>query len=113
MTGKFLLHEIVRSGNATARVKQFEVANNFIVLMDINGTIGVGSTITGDESGAEMTLISFDNESTNYDTYVYDPWTAIFPVAIVLDNGAWVALDTHFTGLESQDYQPDYVVVES
>ncbi len=103
---------MVRSGNSTARVKQFEVSNNFIVLMDIIGTIGVGSTIVGDESGASMTLISFDNE-TNYDTYVYNPWVDIFPVAIVQDDGAWIAEDIHFTGLPSQDYQPDYVLVES
>jgi len=81
--------------------------------MDINGTIGVGSTIVGDESGASMTLISFDDEATNYDLYVYNPWADIFPVAIVQDNGAWIAEDRHFTGLSSQDYQPDYVLVES
>ena len=112
MSGKFLLHEIVRAGNNYARVKQFEQSNNFIVLQDINGSIGAGSTIIGDESGASMTLLTWDN-TTNYDVYVYDPWAPIFPKAIIQDNGAWIAEDRHFTGLDSQDYQPDYVLVES
>ena len=106
---QFKLHEVVRSGNSTALVKAYFPANNYIHLYNIYGVIGAGSTIVGDDSGASLTLANFTISSAE-DEYVYDPWLDIEPTAIVLDDGRWVALDAHFTGETSQEYQPDYVV---
>ena len=113
-------NEIVRSGNSQARVKNFYPDTGFIVLMDIKGSIGVGSTIVGDDSGTTLTLTNFeiaDKYDSGYDpTYWDDP---LFNGQSVLDSviydegevGYWLALDEHFTGQPSQDYQIDYLVV--
>lgn len=106
-------NEIVRSGNTTARVKNFYPDTGLVVLYDINGSpFEVGDVVIGDESGEELTVSEF-NISYDYDMY-YEPtyWQEILPIVVYDGNGKIVALDQHFTGKPSQDYQTRYLVVE-
>ena len=106
----FAYNEVVRSGNSSARVKNF-YANNLIVLIDINGEFKAGDTITGDDSGYSYTLNSF-GLGKDYDSgFVTEIWDELEPVAITLDDGRWVVQDAHFSGKPSQDYQPDNVII--
>lgn len=118
MTWQF--NEVVRSGNSQARVKNYYPETGLIILIDIKGDIAVGSTIIGDDSGTVLTLTNFEI-SEKYDSG-FDPtyWTdPLFNGKSVLDSvvydegtqGNWLALDEHFTGKPSQDYQTDYLVV--
>lgn len=104
-------NEIVRSGNSMARVKNYYPDTGLLVIYDIYGVFGVGDTIIGDESGTTLTLTEF-NISYDFDLY-YDPnyWEETLPFVIYDDSGEFVALDEHFTGLPSQDYQTTYLVV--
>lgn len=104
-------NEIVRSGNSMARVKNYYPDTGLIVIYDIYGVFEVGDTIIGDESGTTLTLTEF-NISYDFDLY-YEPtyWDDVLPFAIYDGNGELVALDEHFTGLSSQDYQTTYLVV--
>ena len=105
-------NEIVRSGNSQARVKNFYPDTGLIVLYDIKGSIGPGSTIVGDDSGTTLTLTQF-NIALEYDLgYEPDYWSNILD-KVVYDNGTgeMLALDEHFTGEPSQDYQTKYLVV--
>lgn len=105
-------NEIVRSGNSIARVKNYYPDTGLIVLYDIYGVFEAGDTIVGDESGTELTLSEF-TLSYDYDLY-YEPeyWEQVLPIVIYDGNGQIVALDQHFTGLPSQDYQTTYLVVQ-
>jgi hypothetical protein len=105
-------NETVRSGNTTARVKNFYPDTGLVVLYDIYGPVfEVGDVIIGDESGTELTVSEF-NISYDYDMY-YEPtyWQEVLPIVIYDGNGQIVAEDYHFTGLPSQDYQTRYLVV--
>lgn len=103
-------NEIVRSGNSQARVKNFYPETGLLVLYDIHGDIGVGSTIVGDDSGTTLTLTQF-NISLEYDLgYEPDYWETYLEKAIYDGNGNLVALEEHFTGKPSQDYQTTYMV---
>lgn len=105
-------NEVVRSGNSTARVKNYYPDTGLVVLYDIYGQFEAGDTIVGDDSGTELTLSEF-TLSYDYDLY-YDPtyWESILPIVIYDGNGNIIALEEHFTGLPSQDYQTKYLVVQ-
>ena len=106
----WLINEIVRSGNSTARVKSYDSTTNFIVLFDIYGTIEDGSVIIGDESGTSGILNNFIvSEIYNDDQYANKEWDDL-DYFIYDDTGELVALDQHFTGKLSQDYQTTYMV---
>ena len=105
----FAYFETVRSGNSTATIKNF-YANGLVVLININGEFKAGDTIVGDDSGYSLKLANFSKDR-QYDIY-YDPdfWDQLMETAITQDDGAWIFLDAHFTGKESQDEQPTYAV---
>ena len=111
----FRYNEVVRSGNNTARVKNYFDANNLVILMDINGSFNVGDTIVGDDSGYSYTFTSF-NQDTSYDTgfdvNIWDPNSEPMLSAITLDGGGVVVLDAYFDGTVSQDYQQTYMVTQ-
>lgn len=100
------VHEIVRSGNSSGRVRSFDEANNFIVLMDIEGEFKSGDIITGDESGTSGILNNF-GLSEEYEGYEYRDlsWELALVDAIYDGTGKLVATEEYFTGLPSQDYQ--------
>jgi len=103
-----LVGETINAGNSTARVKNYYSANGLIVLMDVNGTFESGTTITGTDSGTVLTLSNF-TINRDYDLGYEDlNWDNIN--AISLDNGSIIALDAHFTGKSSQDYQSTNVI---
>ena len=103
-------NEVVRSGNSTARLKNYYTETGMVILFDIQGEFEAGMTIVGDDSNESLTLTEY-NFGIEYDIgYDPDPWTAIEPIAVTLDNGSWVTLDAHFDGKPSQDYQPDNAV---
>lgn len=104
-------NEIVRSGNSTARIKNFYPDTGLVVLYDISGFFEVGSIIIGDESGETLTLNEFII-SKSYDLY-YEPtyWENIIENVVYTDSGEMVALENHFTGKPNQDYQTTYLVV--
>lgn len=99
------INEIVRRGNSTARVKNY-YANGLIVIYDINGEFQVGDTITFDESGETLTLQSFAIND-DFDLF-YDEFDPPLDITVTQDDGAFIVLDAHFTGLPSQDYQTTY-----
>lgn len=105
-------NEIVRSGNSQARVKNYYSDTGFIVLYDIKGHIEAGMTVVGDESGTSLTLTEF-NVSYVYDMF-YEPdyWQNYFDDAVYDGDGNLIAIDAHFTGTPSQDYQTTYMVVQ-
>lgn len=117
MTWNF--NEIVRAGNSQARVKNYYPETGLIVLMDIKGTIGPGSTIVGDDSGTTLTLTEFtisDEYDLGFDpTYWSDPLEinglSILDSVIHDEAGEFLALEEHFTGKPSQDYQTTYLIV--
>jgi len=124
----FRNYELVRSGNSTARVNLYISSNNFVLLTDVKGTIGVGDTIVGDDSGFSLTLSSFSLEdrfdigTVNYFEPIYsnvvtlgvngdDPGDAEFREPGDEDDGELVVIDEYFTGEESEEYQTAGVVV--
>ena len=104
-------NEIVRAGNSTARIKNYYPETGLVVLIDIEGVFEPGMTIVGDDSNTSLTLTNFVL-SREFDLY-YDPtyWESVLPSVIYDGNGEIVALDEHFTGKPSQDYQTTYLVV--
>lgn len=104
------INEIVRSGNSTARVKSYNSTTRTIVLMDIVGDIKDGSVIRGDESGTTGTLNGFEiSYKYEADQYADTSWDEI-DYFVYDGDGELVALDQHFNGKESQDYQTTYLV---
>lgn len=114
------LNEIVRSGSATARVKSFNEQTGFLVLFDIVGEINPGDYIVGDDSGTAKTITNFDLNFEEYDKdeYADTRWND-FENFIHDDNfhpgsgaglGDYIALEEHFTGKPSQDFQTTYLV---
>lgn len=104
-------NETVRSGNSTARVKNFYPDTGLLVLYDINGEFKEGSIIIGDDTG---TTVEFSNFTVSFDYDIYydpDPWETILDNIVTLDSGSYVATDAFFTGLESQEYQTENLVV--
>ena len=103
--------EVVCSGNSQARVKNYYPETGLLVLCDIQGVIEKGMTIVGDDSGTSLTLSNFQI-AYEYDMG-YEPtqWEEIFDNAICDDSGRLVALEDHFTGKPSQEYQTTYIVV--
>jgi hypothetical protein len=78
--------------------------------MDIKGEFNPGDIVTGDDSGYSATIKSLDINS-DYDVgFTPTIWDDLLPIAITQDDGAWVVQDAHFTGKDSQDWQPDNVV---
>jgi hypothetical protein len=108
----WMTNEVVRSGNATARVKSYFPETGLIVLYSIQGDIRAGSTIVGDDSGTTLRLTNFEI-STEYDDPKYDStfWDDIEDLYIYDGTGQIVVADGYFTGKESQDYQTNYYVV--
>lgn len=106
----WMFNETVRCGNSSARVKNYYADTGLIVLYDIVGEFAAGDTIVGDESGTSLTLTTF-TLSSDYD-FGYDPdyWTAVLENGIYDGNGKMIALDRHFTGKVSQDYQTTYLL---
>lgn len=104
-------NEVVRSGNSTARVKNFYPESGLLVLMDIQGSFESGMTIVGDESGETLTLSNF-TISREYDLG-FEPtyWENVLSNVVYDGNGELIALEEHFTGKPSQDYQTTYLVV--
>jgi hypothetical protein len=104
-------NEVVRSGNSQARVKNYYPDTGLLVIYDIYGVFQVGDTIIGDDTGTTLTLSEF-NISYDYDLY-YDPeyWDSVLPDVIADGNGEIIAMDEHFTGVLSQDYQTTYLLV--
>jgi hypothetical protein len=107
------INEVVRAGNATAKVKSYFPETGLIVLYDIEGDIDVGSTIIGDDSGTVLTLSQFEI-SNEYDNTQYDPtnWDEVLDIYIYDGNGEIIATEEYFTGFESQDYQTTNLVVK-
>jgi hypothetical protein len=108
----FAIEEIVRSGNTTARVKNYYPETGLLVLYDIQGTLETGMTVVGDDSGVSTTLDNFVI-ADEYDLG-YEPtnWTDILDSVIYDGNGNLVAQEEHFTGKSSQDYQTTFMVVQ-
>jgi len=105
----WFINEIIRSGNSTARVKSYDPITKFIVLMEINGAIEDGSYITGEDSGSSGILNGFSiSDEYEDDQYADKSWDDI--EYFVFDDVDIVAIDKHFNGKESQDYQTTYVV---
>lgn len=86
-------------------MQYYNAANGHIAINNITGEFSAGQTIHGVESGFTMTLQSFTQRDEMAEfTYDQTNW-------VVSDTGV-VAIDDHFTGNPSQEYQDDHIVVE-
>ena len=101
--------ELVRTGNSTGTVKSYNPDTTEIVITNINGEFKTGDFITGDDSGASGILNNFRIDE-EYDMSNDNKWIEIEDIAVTLDSGAYVAIDEHFDGTESQDYQMENIV---
>lgn len=132
--GWFLREKITSSSGATAVLRSFNSSTGLITLCNIeNGTIKAGDTIYGVDSGMSKTLSSF--ETFQYDSqgfpideeyskiqYEDSRWSDVEAnLVYILENSDpssndyiadYVALNEHFNGKESQDYQVTYLVVQ-
>lgn len=94
----WLLNETITAGNSTARVKNFYPDSGLLVLMDINGPISAGMTVTGTESGTTVILSNF-TIADEYDLGYEDPlsWKPLLDRAIYAQSGELVTLDSIFS----------------
>ena len=112
----WLINEIVRNGNSSAKVQSFDKTTNFIVLMDIEGDFPDGCIITGDESGESGILNGFSvADIYSSSDYGSTEWGDLDNMVVESGDGPreLVAIDEHFTGKLSQDYQSTHIVRES
>lgn len=112
----WLINEIVRRGNSTAKIQSYNNQTSFIVLMDIEGEFPDGSIITGDESGETGILNGFSvSEIYSSEDYASTEWEDLDNMVFESGDGPCelVAIDEHFTGKLSQDYQSTHIVRES
>jgi hypothetical protein len=70
----------------------------------------VGDTITGVESGATMTVTSVDIDD-KYNGTAYAPDYSVINDYGVTDDYGFIAADEFFTGLPSQNYQTENVLI--
>lgn len=112
----WLINELVRHGNSTGRVQSYNKDTRFIVLMDIQGSFPNGAFIVGEESGSSgfLNLFSVADEYSGV-IYASTEWDDIDNMIHESGDGPCelIALDEHFTGLPSQDYQTTFIVRES
>jgi hypothetical protein len=114
--GKLNIGELVKiGGQLIGIVKNFTQTGGGqaqVVLQNMTSqTPQAGQTLVGDDTGNSFVLASFER-SAAYDrantSYDYDP---VMEIAVTDDRGV-VGVDQYFTGKPSQDYNPDYVVVD-
>jgi hypothetical protein len=102
--------EVVRTGNSTGVVKSYDSVTTLIVITNINGVFETGDFIIGDDSGSSGILNNFI-VSEEYDiNYADKSWSLIEDISITIDTGSYVAIDDHFDGKPSQDYQTRNIV---
>ncbi len=68
-----------------------------------------GQTLVGQDSGNSLTLINFERSSAYDRANTSVDYTEVMIVAVTDDAGV-IAVDQHFTGKPSQDYNSNYVV---
>lgn len=80
----WIINEIVRAGNSTAKVKNYYANTGLLVLCDIRGTFGPGTTVVGDTSGTTKTFTTF-TISREYDLgyEATDYWNNILAILAI------------------------------
>jgi hypothetical protein len=68
-----------------------------------------GQTLVGQDSGNSLTLASFERSDAYDHANTSVDYTEVMIVAVTDDAGV-IAVDQHFTGKPSQDYNSNYVV---
>jgi hypothetical protein len=83
----FYIGEIVRAGNSSAKVQQYDPETGFIVLNNVEGSIEAGTTIIGEESNTSLTLTNFeiDNKYALDPYRIYD-WESYVDKLIIMEN---------------------------
>lgn len=112
----WLINEIVYNGNSTAKVQSYNSETRFIVLKDIQGEFPDGCFITGAESGASGILNGFRvSEDYSSEEYGNTEWNDLNNMVFESGDGPCelIAIDEHFTGLPSQNYQTNHIIRES
>lgn len=120
----FLFEKVVSDKGAKAVLRSHFPETDLITLTNIEGTIQSGDIITGLDSGMQKTFTVFDDDQVKYSQIEYkDPrWDLVRDslihfvedLTITYENPAfnsgYLALDEHFNGKESQDFQTTYLV---
>jgi hypothetical protein len=112
----WFIHELVRNGNSSAIVQSYDKNTKFIVLNNIQGEFPDGCTIVGEESGTVGILNGFTiSEIYSGEEYADTSWDDLNNMVFESGDGPreLVAIDEHFTGLLSQDYQTTFIVREN
>lgn len=107
----FLNHERVYTGNDINYAPSIGIVNynadGVLQFINVQGNMfQPGDLVLGEDSGYSMVLQATDETIDIITGQAYDGYDLI-----TLDNGSVVALDAHFTGKTSQDYQTTYLVV--
>lgn len=133
--GWFLHEKVTSSSGATANLRSYNASTGLITLYHINGTIKPGDTIYGQDSGMSVMLNNF--KTFDYDSqgfpieeeyskiqYEDTRWDEVQDNLIYVASDVtsssldssysadYVALEEHFNGKDSQDYQVTYLVVQ-
>ena len=112
--GNLNIGELVSvGGQVVGQVKNFINIGNgqaSAVLQNMGtSTPQAGQTLVGQDSGNSLTLTNFERSNAYDHANTSVDYTEVMIVAVTDDAGV-IAVDQHFTGKPSQDYNSDYVV---
>jgi hypothetical protein len=112
--GNLNIGELVSvGGQVVGQVKNFINIGNgqaSAVLQNMGSTTPqAGQTLVGQDSGNSFTLTNFERSNAYDHANTSVDYTEVMIVAVTDDAGV-IAVDQHFTGKPSQDYNSDYVV---
>lgn len=118
MTDRFLQGERVFTGDSIETAQTIGYVNykndtNQLEIINVQGReLNYGETLTGEDSGHKQLIwdLNFNNRVIG-SYYEWDMENTGVGAYITLDEGPLIGLDAHFTGKDSQDYQPDYILV--
>jgi hypothetical protein len=106
----FRVRETVYIGNsyessiANGWINRYVTANGYVEIANSKGTFAAGQIIYGVDSGFSLTL-------TEFNLKLLDLWDFEDGDYVVQDDGQFVALDAHFTGDDSEQFQTEHLVV--
>lgn len=118
LSGKLQIGELVKVGTQLmGLVKNFTAgggSSGQVVLQNMpqGFTPQAGDTLVGQDSGATFQLTDFTRDNSYDDANTAPDYTDVLNIAVTDDFGV-IAVDEHFTGKSSQDYNTDYIVVDA
>jgi hypothetical protein len=114
--GSLSIGELVKiGGQVIGMVKGFTAGgggSGQATIQNLSQTPQAGQTLTGEDSGQSFVLSDF-TVSDSYDSEDGYDYSDVIDHMVVCDDGSAIAIDSYFTGKDSQDYQTEGIVVEA